>query len=179
MLPINGGYALPHTPPRAVSSSLFLLPPTPKWLRSSSHALLSAPPPPSPSSSPGLYDVDFRIVVACRDGNVYTIKNGEVMGSVIQLETQLCGIVRVQKNILIGCVDKTIHSFHIKGKKNFSLTMPAAIRDMQPLVLKRTRMVNLLLVGLANGEVRGVVGLRCACWCGGGGGVYVCGVERI
>jgi Bardet-Biedl syndrome 1 protein len=135
------------------------------------HPPFCPPPPLLPPT--GLYDVDVRIVVACRDGNVYTIKNGEVMGSVIQLETQLCGIVRVQKNILVGCVDNTIHSFHIKGKKNFSLTMPAAIRDMQPLVLKRTRMVNLLLVGLANGEVRGVVG--CAALVGvEGGGVYVC-----
>eukprot|EP00947_MAST-08B_sp_MAST-8B-sp1_P003262 g3262.t1 len=102
----------------------------------------------------GLYDVDFRIVVAGRDGNIYTIKNGEVMGTVIQLETQICGLVRLQKNILVGCVDQAVHSFHIKGKKNYSLLMPAPIRDMRPLLLKRTRMVNLLLVGLANGEVR-------------------------
>jgi hypothetical protein len=26
------------------------------------------------TKSTGLYDVDYRIVVACRDGNIYTIK---------------------------------------------------------------------------------------------------------
>ena len=35
----------------------------------------------------GKYDVDYRIVIACRDGRVYTIKNGEVTGTVIELES--------------------------------------------------------------------------------------------
>jgi len=42
----------------------------------------------------GLYAVEWRIVVGCRDGKIYTIKNGDtrgvavVTGTVIELETQ-------------------------------------------------------------------------------------------
>ncbi len=35
----------------------------------------------------GKYDVEYRIIVACRDGKLYTIKNGEVTGTVIELES--------------------------------------------------------------------------------------------
>ena len=45
-------------------------------------------------ASTGLLDVDYRIVVACRDGRVYTIKNDELSTVVIELETQPCGLVR-------------------------------------------------------------------------------------
>ena len=38
--------------------------------------------------------IDYRIVCACRDGNVYTVKNGELSGVVIELESLPCGIVR-------------------------------------------------------------------------------------
>eukprot|EP00966_Prymnesium_polylepis_P143985 3324259-Prymnesium_polylepis.1 len=41
----------------------------------------------------GLYSVDYRIVCACRNGNVYSIKNGELSGSVIELESMPCGLV--------------------------------------------------------------------------------------
>ena len=43
----------------------------------------------------GLYDVEWRIVCSCRDGKIYTIKNGEnkgvavVTGTLIELETQV------------------------------------------------------------------------------------------
>ena len=32
--------------------------------------------------------------MACRDGNIYTIKNGQVLSNVIELETQPVGLVR-------------------------------------------------------------------------------------
>jgi Bardet-Biedl syndrome 1 protein len=49
------------------------------------------------------YDVEWRIVVGCRDGKVYTIKNGEkrhdavITGTVIELETQPNSIARIDK----------------------------------------------------------------------------------
>jgi len=35
------------------------------------------PSPPAILAVTGLYDVEWRIVVGCRDGKIYTIKNGE------------------------------------------------------------------------------------------------------
>mmetsp|Transcript_100526 Transcript_100526/g.260158 ORF Transcript_100526/g.260158 Transcript_100526/m.260158 type:complete len:591 (-) Transcript_100526:50-1822(-) len=102
----------------------------------------------------GLYDVEYRITVACRDGNIYTIKNGQVLSSVIELETQPVGLVRYDKNIYVGCMDNVIHCFHFKGKKNHSIYLPCPISCMNLLQITKARAAKALVVALNNGEVR-------------------------
>mmetsp|Transcript_23512 Transcript_23512/g.51569 ORF Transcript_23512/g.51569 Transcript_23512/m.51569 type:complete len:590 (+) Transcript_23512:193-1962(+) len=102
----------------------------------------------------GLYDVEYRVTVACRDGNIYTIKNGQVLSSVIELETQPVGLVRFDKNVYVGCMDNVIHSFHFKGKKNHSIYLPSSISCMNLLHITKTRAAKALVVALGNGEVR-------------------------
>ena len=71
-------------------------------------------------------------------------------------------------------MDSVIHSFHIKvlenseirahadqrtasclqGKKNYSIYLPAPVTNVAPLSLRKTRIVNALLVALENGTVR-------------------------
>ncbi|CAL1173642.1 unnamed protein product [Cladocopium goreaui] len=58
----------------------------------------------------GLFDVEYRITVACRDGNIYTVKNGQVLSNVIELETQPVGLVRFDKNVYVGCMDNAFFS---------------------------------------------------------------------
>lgn len=112
------------------------------------------PSTPAFVASTGLLDVDYRIVVACRNGHIYTIKNDELSGLVIELESQPCGLVRTAKNILVGCMNNVVHNFHVKGKKNYSLYMPASIQCMETLEIVRARTVKCLIVSLANGELR-------------------------
>jgi len=102
----------------------------------------------------GLYDVEYRITVACRDGNIYTIKNGQVLSSVIELETQPVGLVRYDKNIYVGCMDNVIHCFHFKGKKNHSIYLPCPISCMSLLQITKSRVAKALVVAMNNGEVR-------------------------
>jgi len=105
----------------------------------------------------GIFEVEYRIVVTCRNGNIYTIKKGKVIGTVIELETQPCGLVVVDKNILVGCMDNVVHSFHFKGKKNYSIYLPHAITNMCKLEMARIRTAKCLVVALATpegGEVR-------------------------
>eukprot|EP00931_Biecheleriopsis_adriatica_P061013 TRINITY_DN36668_c0_g1_i1.p1 TRINITY_DN36668_c0_g1~~TRINITY_DN36668_c0_g1_i1.p1 ORF type:complete len:628 (-),score=111.66 TRINITY_DN36668_c0_g1_i1:84-1877(-) len=102
----------------------------------------------------GLYDVEYRITVACRDGNIYTIKNGQVLSNVIELETQPVGLVRFDKNVYVGCMDNVIHCFHFKGKKNHSIYLPCPISCMSLLQITRSRVAKALVVALQNGEVR-------------------------
>jgi Bardet-Biedl syndrome 1 protein len=102
----------------------------------------------------GLYEVEYRITVACRDGNIYTIKNGQVLSTVIELETQPVGLVRYDKNIYVGCMDNVVHSFHFKGKKNHSIYFPCPISCMNLLQLTKARVIKCLVVALNNGEVR-------------------------
>eukprot|EP01029_Cantina_marsupialis_P027873 TRINITY_DN774111_c0_g1_i1.p1 TRINITY_DN774111_c0_g1~~TRINITY_DN774111_c0_g1_i1.p1 ORF type:complete len:582 (+),score=125.00 TRINITY_DN774111_c0_g1_i1:159-1904(+) len=103
----------------------------------------------------GLYSMDYRLTVACRNGRVYSIRRNElVRSSVIEMETQIVGLCRVDRNIIIATTDQKIHSFHTKGKKNFSITMPAPIIEIAPLKLRSTRTVDGLLITLGNGELR-------------------------
>ena len=105
-------------------------------------------------ASTGLLDVDYRIVVACRDGRVYTIKNDELSTVVIELETQPCGLVRTAKQIHVACMNQVIHCYHAKGKKAYSLYLPAEITCIESMEVTRTRAVRCLLVALANNELR-------------------------
>merc|ERR1719160_122484 len=102
----------------------------------------------------GLYEVEYRITVACRDGNIYTIKNGQVLSVVIELETQPVGLVRFEKNIYVGCMDNVIHCFHFKGKKNHSIYLPCPISCMGLLHVTKARVAKALVAALNNGEVR-------------------------
>mmetsp|Transcript_53719 Transcript_53719/g.166806 ORF Transcript_53719/g.166806 Transcript_53719/m.166806 type:complete len:595 (+) Transcript_53719:121-1905(+) len=102
----------------------------------------------------GLYDVEYRITVACRDGNIYTVKNGQVLHNVIELETQPVGLVRYDKNIFVGCMDNVIHSFHFKGKKNHSIYLHCPISCMSLLQITKSRVAKALVVALNDGEVR-------------------------
>lgn len=109
----------------------------------------------------GSFDVNYRIVIACRDAKIYTIKGantncGSNAGTsmVIELESQPCGLVRAGKGILVGCMGNQLHSYHIKGKKNFTVYLPAHITNMELLSMKGSRKVQACVVALANGEVR-------------------------
>ena len=109
----------------------------------------------------GSVAVGFRIVVACRDAKVYTIKGQNSKAEtnvgtsmVIELEAQPCGIVRAAKSIFIGCMSNQFHAFHIKGKKNFTVYLDSHITQMELLDMKGSRNVQACIVALANGEVR-------------------------
>lgn len=102
----------------------------------------------------GTLDVEYRIVAACRNGNIYQIKKGKVLGTVLELETQACGLVLLDKSLLVGCMDGCVHSFHFKGKKNYTLYLPDAISNMELLKLTRIKNQRALIVSLANGEIR-------------------------
>eukprot|EP00899_Mesostigma_viride_P012791 jgi/Mesvir1/21512/Mv03955-RA.1 len=100
----------------------------------------------------GLADVEYRIVFACRNGGIYTIKNGEVMGHHIELEALPVGLIRTAKSIIVACMNNTIYSFHVKGKKNYSIFLPDNILCIEPMCIQRTNKG--MLVSLASGELR-------------------------
>lgn len=101
----------------------------------------------------GLYDVECRLVVTTRNGSVYTIKNGELLKTVIELESPPCGLLQLEKSIVIACMNRKLTSYHLKGKKNWSLTMADDIVAIESFSLRRTKDTRGVLVALRNGEV--------------------------
>ncbi|XP_046372718.1 Bardet-Biedl syndrome 1 protein homolog isoform X2 [Haliotis rufescens] len=102
----------------------------------------------------GLYDVEYRIVVACRNGCVYTLKRGSTEGAkyTIELNSQPVGLERINKNIYVGCMDETMHCFTSKGKKLWTIKLPASITTMHTIDYK-PRAFKAVLIGLNNCEV--------------------------
>jgi len=108
----------------------------------------------------GLVDVDYRIVVMCRNGNIYIIKNGELTGVVLEIEAQPVAMVRVENQIVVATTTNHVHFYTLKGAKQATLTMPAPITNICALVQENLKQPKAFLVALANGEVRTYVG-RC------------------
>merc|ERR1719337_335704 len=96
----------------------------------------------------GKYEVDYRITVACRDGKIYTVKNGQVLSMVIELETQPVGLQRIDKSIWVATMDQQLHCYHVKGKKNSSMTMPHPVSCMTVLSTSRSTVSKALIVCL-------------------------------
>jgi Bardet-Biedl syndrome 1 protein len=105
-------------------------------------------------------DVDYRIYVACRDGRVYLIRNGEVVPEfVYTIESKPVGMLIFDKQVIIAGMNNSLHSFYLKGKKNFQLLMPCPIVDICKLEVKRTAASSsgtgqCVIVCLANSELR-------------------------
>ena len=55
------------------------------------------------------------------------VKNGQLLSTNIELEAQPCAMAITGKNIIAGDMRHVLHSFGLKGKKNYSLHLPAGV----------------------------------------------------
>ena len=63
----------------------------------------------------GLYDVEFRIVVACRSGELCVLKRGWQAAKIItRLDSQPVGLVRRDKNVTVADMDNSLMSINSK-----------------------------------------------------------------
>ena len=105
---------------------------------------LGLPSPPVFLSVSGLYDVEFRIVVACRSGELCVLKRGWQTAKVITaLDSQPVGLVRREKNVTVATMDNClisinnkVHRLNINIGTQCYVFMPgeeALERDVTPL----------------------------------------------
>ncbi|XP_077482534.1 BBSome complex member BBS1 [Stigmatopora argus] len=117
-------------------------------------AKMSLPAPPTAMDVTGQFDVEFRITVACRDGNIYILRrDSEKAKCCVELTSHPVGLLRVGKNVVVGTADHNLQAFTQKGKKLWKVALPAAIRTMAPMELP-ARGLQAVLVALANCEVQ-------------------------
>lgn len=69
---------------------------------------LKLPSVPCMLSTSGCYDVDFRLWVATREAKVYLIRNKELMGIVIELESYPVSLIMVDNRLWIACNNKSL-----------------------------------------------------------------------
>jgi Bardet-Biedl syndrome 1 protein len=101
----------------------------------------------------GLFDVEFRIIAACRDGCIYTFKRGfKQPKATIPLSSQIVGVEKSGKNMIVGCMDRNLYCYSTKGKRLWKLEMPGDILSMNELELK-SKGIQATIVSLNNNEV--------------------------
>ncbi|VDK55414.1 unnamed protein product [Anisakis simplex] len=102
----------------------------------------------------GVYDVDYRIFVSTREAEVFTIKRGveSLQRATIALKSDIIGMIRVGKQLVVACEDSTISFFSAKGRRQNQLKMNTPIRCIDVFVYT-PRQYTALLVALDN-EIR-------------------------
>ncbi len=76
---------------------------------------MSLPAVPVFLSVSGLYEVDYQLSVACRDASVYTFKRGgRTPKYKISLGSQPCGMLQMDKQIVLGCMDNSLSCYTAK-----------------------------------------------------------------
>lgn len=85
----------------------------------------------------GLLNVEYRVNVACRDGVVYAVKGGQLMATKIECGSLPCGIVRTEAELYVATMDSKLHSYHVKGKKNWTIALPAPVTAMCNMLVRR------------------------------------------
>lgn len=69
----------------------------------------------------GCYDIEYKIFVACRNGSIFLIKNGNISNSFkLHIESKPTGLIKLDKTIIISGMNQNIYSFYNKGSLNFS-----------------------------------------------------------
>lgn len=132
------------------SSDVFILDPEAFIILSK----MSLPAAPTAMDVTGQFDVEFRITVACRNGNIYILRRGSDKPKYcIELSSHPVGLVRLGKNVVVGCTDESLQGFTQKGKKLWTTVLAAPITTMAAMDLP-TRGFQAVLVGLANCEVQ-------------------------
>jgi len=109
---------------------------------------------PTDISCEGIYSVEYRIAVACRNGRVYLVRDGRMLNSCVDPEIPVSNVLIQNKKIYCACMNNSLHCFSVKGRRLFSTTMPSPITAIEPMVLAKTRRFTGLIVGLQSGEIR-------------------------
>uniref|UniRef100_W5LLH1 BBSome complex member BBS1 n=1 Tax=Astyanax mexicanus TaxID=7994 RepID=W5LLH1_ASTMX len=114
---------------------------------------MSLPSVPTLMDVTGQFDVEFRITIACRNGNIYILRRDSPKPKYcIELSSHPVGLVRMGKNVVVGCAQETLHGYTQKGKKLWTTYLPAPVTTMAVLDLP-TRGFQAVLVALASCEV--------------------------
>ncbi|XP_047480253.1 Bardet-Biedl syndrome 1 protein-like [Penaeus chinensis] len=130
------------------SANIFILDPEAFTILNS----MSLPSVPVFLSVSGLYDVEYRVIVACRNGHIYTLKRGTKVGRpTAELTSQPIGLLRRDKSIIVATMDQNLHSYNNKGKRLWTLKLPAPVMCMETLEI---RTLGLKLTGLGMSDHR-------------------------
>ncbi|KAG5453426.1 Bardet-Biedl syndrome 1 protein [Clonorchis sinensis] len=102
----------------------------------------------------GSFDVDYRIVVSCRNATIYQARRTTTtITAGIDVGSQIIGLVRSEKSIVTACMDQTIKAFSLSGRLLWSIRQPSPILVITSMILP-SHSFDGYVVSLTDGTVR-------------------------
>eukprot|EP01138_Halocafeteria_seosinensis_P003313 gb/GECG01003389.1/.p1 GENE.gb/GECG01003389.1/~~gb/GECG01003389.1/.p1 ORF type:complete len:595 (+),score=50.27 gb/GECG01003389.1/:1-1785(+) len=111
----------------------------------------SFPDVPVGISAKGIWETDSRLVVGCRNGTLYTIRNKKKVTTEFDVMAPIVGFCLIEQNLFVACSDRSLHCYHAKGRKLWSMRFKKHISAIFPLSADT---VGACLVGFSDGKVR-------------------------
>ncbi|CAH1155344.1 unnamed protein product [Phaedon cochleariae] len=111
----------------------------------------------------GVLSLEFRILVACREGYICVLQRGWLEGKfIIQMTHNIADFVVIPDDnlIIVATTDKILNCFSKRGHKLWSLVMSNEIICLCLVPLPHIRM-NVIAVGLKNGAIHLYQGRKC------------------
>lgn len=106
----------------------------------------------------GLYDIDSRILIACRNAKIYAIKNRKLSSTIIELESQITHFCVLNQMCFIATMDNTLWAIQAKGRREWSIALPARLTALAPMVVTDVHTVSAIVLALADGDIRVYIG---------------------
>ncbi|XP_077292811.1 Bardet-Biedl syndrome 1 [Arctopsyche grandis] len=106
--------------------------------------------------SSGLFDVEFRIIIATREGSICILRREWLEGKcLVQLSSLVVGLIITpgDNSIVVASMDKTLQCFSKKGKRNWSLNLPHTVTTITLVQLGHLG-VNLIAVAMTGGLIQ-------------------------
>uniref|UniRef100_A0A5S6QZC8 BBS1 domain-containing protein n=1 Tax=Trichuris muris TaxID=70415 RepID=A0A5S6QZC8_TRIMR len=100
----------------------------------------------------GAHNQDHRILVCCRNSNVYALKRTTketIIKSVLRLRCQAVGMTMTEGNLFVGTMDDCLGFYTTRGKKIWSKQLPSSIIAMSAMNYPQKNF-QAVLVSLAN-----------------------------
>ncbi|XP_035784786.1 Bardet-Biedl syndrome 1 protein homolog isoform X2 [Anopheles albimanus] len=107
-------------------------------------------------SASGQYDVDYRVVIATREGSLCLLRKGWLAGQhIVRLEAPAAGLalLPIDQTIVVVCMNRTLVCYSKKGKKLWTVRLPQPAVCLTPVCLPHLG-INLVCVGLKGGLVQ-------------------------
>ena len=102
----------------------------------------------------GVYAVDFRLFVGCRDAKVHVLRKDSKQSKLfLELNSPIVGMERILKQFILGLKNRTLICYSVKAKLLWSIDLPCAIL-CTALMDHKAKGFKAVMVGLENSEVR-------------------------
>jgi hypothetical protein len=79
-------------------------------------------------SAHGVYDVQYHLVIACRDGSIYVLGNN-MCKQIVQLETLPLNVIAESKSLRVATMDNRISHYSLEVLLDFKIQDVIVILD--------------------------------------------------